>query len=135
MEGDPGLDMTTTPKGLSTYLALAVVLCALPSAVPAHDLTLAECIEGGDFIKNAAMSRENGMTREAFLGRMESDLRVIQQFPPQLRWFVQDRDDEELLTWAARLVFDAPREPESHQSEFLAACTARVGGTTVRMKD
>jgi hypothetical protein len=130
-----GLDMTTTPNSLAKRLALAVVLCGLPSAAPAHDLTLGECIEGGDFIKNAAMSRANGMTREAFLGRMESDIRAIQQFPPQLRWFVQDRDDEELLTWAARLVFDSPREPESHQSEFLAACTARVGGTTERTKD
>ena len=127
--------MTAKLTPLAKPFLLAAVLAGLHSAVPAHDLTLAECIEGGDFIKNAAMSRENGMTREAFLGRMESDLRVIQQFPPQLRWFVQDRDDEELLTWAARLVFDSPREPESHQSEFLAACTARVGGTTVRTKD
>ena len=69
----------------------------VPVAATAHDLTLAECIEGSDFIKHAAMSRENGMTRENFLGRMESDIKVIRQFPPQLRWFVQDRDDEELL--------------------------------------
>ena len=97
---------------------------------PAHDLTLDECLEGSDFIMHAAMSRENGMTREAFLDRMASDIHLIQAFPPELRWFVQDQDDEELLTSAARLVFDSPREPQSHQSEFLAACSARVGNST-----
>jgi len=110
-------------------ITLAAVLCGFPVAATAHDLTLAECIEGSDFIKHAAMSRENGMTRENFLGRMESDIKVLRQFPPQLRWFVQDRDDEELLTRAAQQVFDAPHEPERHQSDFLAACTARVAIT------
>ena len=110
-------------------ITLAAVVCGFPLASTAHDLTLAECIEGSDFIKHAAMSRENGMTRENFLGRMESDIKVTRQFPPQLRWFVQDRDDEELLTRAARQVFDTPREPERHQSDFLAACTARVAST------
>ncbi len=118
--------MTAKLTTLAKQLTLAAVMGGLSCAAAAHDLTLAECTEGGDFIMHAAMSRENGMTREAFLERMESDIRLIQAFPPQLRWFVQDEDDEQLLTWAARLVFDSPREPESHQSEFLAACTARV---------
>ena len=121
--------MTAKLTTLAKQLTLAAVLGGLPYVAAAHDLTLDECREGSDFIMHAAMSRENGMTREAFLGRMESDIQAIQQFPPELRWFVQDQDDEELLTSAARLVFDSPREPESHQSEFLAACTARVGGT------
>jgi hypothetical protein len=122
--------MTAKLTTLAKQLTLAAVMGALSCAAAAHDLTLAECVEGGDFIMHAAMSRENGMTREAFLERMQNDIRLIQAFPPQLRWFVQDEDDERLLTWAARLVFDSPREPESHQSEFLAACTARVGATT-----
>ena len=121
-----------TPKLtiLAKQLTLAAVLCGLPYVAPAHDLTLDECLEGSDFIMHAAMSRENGMTREAFLDRMESDIHLIQAFPPELRWFVQDQDDADLLTSAARLVFDSPREPQSHQSEFLAACTARVGSST-----
>ena len=119
--------MTTKLTTLAKQLTLAAVMGGLSFVAAGHDLTLTECAEGGDFIMHAAMSRENGMTREAFLERMESDIRLIQAFPPQLRWFVQDEDDEQLLTWAARLVFDAPREPASHQSEFLAACTARVG--------
>jgi hypothetical protein len=122
-----GAAMTGKFTTLAKQLALAAAFSGLPYVAAAHDLTLDECLEGSDFILHAAMSRENGMTREAFLGRMESDIRAIQQIPPQLRWFVQDQDDEELLTHAAQLVFDLPREPESHQSEFLAACAARAG--------
>jgi hypothetical protein len=121
--------MTAKLTTLAKQLALAAVLGGLFRAAPAHELTLDECREGGDFIMHAAMSRENGISRDAFLERMESDIRAIQQFPPQLRWFVQDQEDEELLTHAARLVFDSPREPESHQLEFLAACTARVNSS------
>ena len=122
--------MTAKLTTLAKHLTLVAVLGGLPCVVAAHDLTLDECLEGSDFIMHAAMSRENGMTREAFLDRMESDIHLIQAFPPELRWFVQDQDDAELLTSAARLVFDSPREPQSHQSEFLAACTARVGSST-----
>ena len=122
--------MTAKLTTLAKHLTLAAVFGSLPYVAAAHDLTLDECLEGSDFIMHAAMSRENGMTREAFLDRMESDIHLIQVFPPELRWFVQDQDDAELLTSAARLVFDSPREPQSHQSEFLAACTARVGSST-----
>src|SRR5215467_10407943 len=122
--------MTAKLTTLAKQLVLAAAIGGLSCAAVAHELTLAECAEGSDFIMHAAMSRENGMTREAFLERMESDIRLIQAFPPHLRWFVQDEDDEELLTSAARLVFDSPREPESHQSEFLAVCAARVSSTT-----
>jgi len=121
--------MTAKLTTLAKQLALAALLGGLSCAAAAHELTVAECVEGGDFIMHAAMSRENGMTREDFMARMENDIRMIQAFPPQLRWFVQDEDDEQLLTWAAQLVFDLPREPESHQSEFLEACNARVGTT------
>jgi len=122
--------MTGKFTTLAKQLALAAAFGGLPYVAAAHELTLDECLEGSDFIMHAAMSRENGMTREAFLDRMESDIHLIQAFPPELRWFVQDQDDAELLTSAARLVFDSPREPQSHQSEFLAACTARVGSST-----
>jgi len=107
-------------------LAIGAALSGMVRVVPAHELTSSECREGGDFIKHAAMSRDYGVSREMFLDRMQSDLAMIQAFPPHLRWFVQDPDDEELLSGAARLVFDAPRAPESHQSAFLEACLARV---------
>jgi hypothetical protein len=124
--------MTAKLATLAKRLTLAALFCWLPDVAPAHDLTLDECLEGSDFILHAAMSRENGITREAFLERMESDIHAIQAFPPELRWFVQDQEDEDLLTAAARVVFDSPREAQRHRSEFLAACTARVGSSDAR---
>lgn len=112
---------------LAGRLALAALLGGLAGGAAAHKISYVECIEGSDFIKNAAMSRDNGLSREAFLDRLEGDLRAIRAFPPHLRWFVQDQDDESLLLDAARQVFDAPREPSSHQSAFMASCIARVG--------
>jgi len=114
-------------KGLAKRVALAVILGGCNWTAGAHDLTLDECIEGSDFIMHAAQSRDYGITREVFLQHMQTDLQAIQQFPPQLRWFVQDNDDEQLLVQAAQTVFDTPREPATHQSEFLTACVERVG--------
>ena len=114
-------------RGLAKRLAFAVILGSCTWTAAAHDLTLNECIEGSDFIMHAAMSRDYGVTRETFLNHMQTDLQAIQQFPPELRWFVQDRDDEQLLVQAAQSVFDDPREPTSHQSEFLTTCVERVG--------
>ena len=72
------------------------------------------------------------LTREAFLERLESDLIVVRQYPPQLRWLVQNEDDEAMLVQAARTVFDAPRDPPSHESAFLAMCVAGVGSAPGR---
>jgi hypothetical protein len=118
--------MATLLAMLVKRLVLAVFLGAAAGCAAAHDLTVRECQEGGDFIKNAALSRDNGMTREVFLERLEGDLVMVRAHPPHLRWFVQDEDDEALLVQAARTVFDAPREPSIHQSEFLARCAGRV---------
>ena len=115
---------------LATRLMLAFALGGSVCGAAAHDLTLRECIEGGDFIKHAAMSRDNGVTRETFLDRLAGDLILINQYPPHLRWFVQDPDDEALLVEAARKVFDAPRDPLSHESDFLAKCTPAMGPRT-----
>jgi hypothetical protein len=88
----------------------------------AHDLTATECREGGEFIEHAAMSRDQGLGRDEFLNKMEEDIRAIQMFPPDLRWFVQDETDQALLLGAAQQVFDAPRTPEDHRNEFVQAC-------------
>ena len=112
---------------LAKRLMLSAVLVGPACGAAAHGLTLRECLEGGDFIKHAAMSRDNGITREVFLERMDGDLLAIRQYPPHLRWFVQDQEDEALLVQAARRVFDSPRDPPSHQSEFLARCMERIG--------
>jgi hypothetical protein len=102
---------------------LAACACVVPAS--ASRPTMAECFEGSDFIANAALARENGMSRAAFLGRLEDDLELIQAYPPQLRWFAKDREDETFLYEYARQVFDEPLSPDQHRARFLAACLDR----------
>ena len=104
---------------------LAAIMAAVSLSAGASALSVADCFEGSDFIANAALSRENGMSRDAFLDRLEEDLQLIQAFPPALRWFAKDADDEHFLSRYAREVFDAPDTPEGHRARFLAACFAR----------
>lgn len=103
--------------------ALAALACG--TGAGASNLSVAECFEGSDFIVNAARARENGMSRAAFIERLEDDLELIQAYPPQLRWFAKDPDDEQFLVEWARRVFDAPEAPERHRAGFLAACFTR----------
>lgn len=111
---------------MQTWLAaLAAAQFAMP--LSAHDLTVGECVEAGEFIMHAAMSRDAGTTREEFVGKMREDLFVILAYPPELRWFVQDESDEALLVAHAERVFDQPVTPESHESQFLQACFNRLG--------
>src|SRR5713101_1349716 len=65
---------------------------------------------------------------EAFIGRMEQDFVVIQDFPSELRWFVRDADDEAFLLESAREVFAHPGAAESHRRTFLQACVDRMAG-------
>lgn len=106
---------------------LAACACAAASmAAAASNLTVEECFEGSDFIANAARARENGISRAAFLGRLQDDFELIHAYPPELRWFAKDGDDERFLLDAARQVFDTPDTPEGHRARFLAACFARA---------
>ena len=112
-------------------LASAIGLFALSNIwgiqVMAHSLTPAECTEGGEFIRNAALARDNGVTREFFVNKLVEDLIVIQSFPPQLRWFVQDSGDEKLLSEAVFKVFDEPTKAEQHEASFVSACMQTAG--------
>jgi hypothetical protein len=105
-----------------------VVIAALlfGSSTQAHPLDRQECTEGSDFIKNAALSRDNGMDGMTFLTRTIDDLELIKVFPPELRWFVQDPQDEEYLLKAVAEVFDNPQDPLVHQRNFLDACLIRT---------
>ncbi len=93
---------------------------AADAALQAHPLE--ECREGGEFIRNAALSRDNGISRDFFMSKLADDLEVIRSFPPQLRWFVRSESDEALLTNAAASVFDAPQKPRRHEIEFVDTC-------------
>ena len=107
-------------------IILAAVVAGLAGPAAAHDLSFNECIEGSDFIANAALSRDYGITRDEFMMRLHGDLAAIQAFPPHLRWFVQDEEDERLLVAQTEGVFDDPQPPESHRSGFLQACLAAL---------
>jgi hypothetical protein len=114
----------------SAYLAAAFAACSLlcASSAMASRPSLAECFEGSDFIADAALSRDAGLSAEAFLGRMEQDFEVIQTLPAELRWFVHDADDEAFLLSAAREVFAYPRAAPIHRRLFLQACVERMAG-------
>jgi len=85
-----------------------------------------ECFEASDFIGNAALSRDSGMSPEAFLGRMEDDFVAIRAFPNDLRWFAHDPEDESFLLSEAREVFKHPEPAEAHRRAFLQACVERM---------
>lgn len=99
---------------------LVAGLITIPAG--AHELTRVECSEGGEFIRNAALARDAGITREFFVNTFAEDLMLIQSFPPDLRWFVQDAGDEQLLSTAVFKVFDYPMPAEKHEAEFVHAC-------------
>jgi hypothetical protein len=98
----------------------------LAGSAAAHPLSREECTEGSDFIKNAALSRENGMDGMTFLARTIEDLALIKSFPPALRWFVQDQHDEDYLLAAVADVFSHPLEPQLHQRRFFGECITRT---------
>src|SRR5258706_8519500 len=103
-------------------VAAAWLLC---SGVAAQPHSARECREGGDFIRNAALSRDTGTTRAFFVGRLEEDLQTIQAFPASLRWFAHDRDDERFLRAEVEAVFDSPESSELHRAGFMERCALR----------
>ncbi len=120
--------MSLTSLHRVAFRAFFCVVTTTGIAVPAsaHDLSVQECLEGGDFILHAAQARDAGYTRYRFLNQVVSDLISIQAYPPELRWFVQDQDDEALLVSAAEQVFDEPVEPDLHRDSFLQTCFTRT---------
>ena len=107
-------------------LILAVFLLQCAGAVLAHKPSVQECREAGEFIRNAALSRDNGLKREAFMDQLRGDLMAIQSHPPDMRWFAQDADDEAFLIAAVEKVFDAPAKSAEHESETLRSCLVRI---------
>lgn len=107
---------------------LALLLLTFSGVLHSHNLTIEECLEGSEFIRNAALLRDSGRpegTKQEFIGRMEQDIEKIQAYPPELRWFVQDEEDKEFLLSQAKLVWDNPQPPQNHEQEFLNTCTNR----------
>jgi hypothetical protein len=114
---------------LSAAMAIAVVTVAAtlaPSAAHAHAPSMQECAEGSDFIRNAALARDEGMPERHFIAQFQADVQALQRLPAELRWFVQDKDDEAFLLSAVQDVFQKPKPAAVHQSQFAAACARRV---------
>lgn len=105
---------------------LLAIAAAWAIAAAAQPHSALECREGGDFIRNAALARDAGATREFFVGRLEDDLLTIRAFPPALRWFAHDATDEAFLRAEVHAVFDAPAPSESHRDVFLERCARRA---------
>jgi hypothetical protein len=122
MRPTPGRGIGRACARTLATLAVASIALAVQAGVP----TLPDCLDGSDFVANAARARDNGMSRDAFLARMEEDFVVIRSFPPALRWFVKDDDDERFLLEAAARVYDRPQAPTQHQADFLAVCLQRL---------
>lgn len=110
-----------------TSIALLVLMLA-PAICVAHRFSVTECTEGGDFIKNAALARDGGISESRFIDKIHEDILVIQGLPPQLRWFVQDEEDAEFLLTAATNVFQNPKEAGAHQMDFVSACLGKMDG-------
>ncbi len=115
-------------KGTSVAMALAM---AFFSAAGAHELSLQECREGSDYIRNAALSRDGGMSEAAFMNIFDKDMEAISRVPPALRWFVQDKEDEHFLRSALNEVFRRPQPPQQHARNFAQACLLRAGERSV----
>jgi len=108
--------------------AILAGAAAALAALGAHAATstLEECVEGSDFIANAAHARDHGMSRANFLDRLDGDFVAIRAFPVALRWFVKDRDDERFLRAAVEGVFDRPQAADRHHAAFFDACVRRA---------
>ena len=114
-------------RSLQPYIVAAAFLIASGPAF-AHKPSAAECMEAGDFIRNAALSRDNGTTRKFFLDHLRDDYEMIRAFRPEERWFVMDVDDEEFLQAEVELVFDSPLPGEQLRADFLERCARRPAG-------
>ena len=116
-------------KNLHSAAAMAVLAAAgmlATSTAQAHALSLDECAEGSDFIRNAALARDEGMQERQFVAQFQADVQALQRLPAELRWFVQDKDDEVFLLSAVRDVFRKPRPAPVHQAQFAVACVRLI---------
>ena len=120
--------------GFMKGLALLSALSAAVAGAGAHELSARECMEGADYIRNAALSRDGGMTEAAFMDVFERDMQLIARVPPSLRWFVQDKDDEQFLRSALNEVFRRPQSPHQHAENFAESCLLRAGEWSVNGK-
>jgi len=122
-------------RAVATAFTFAATLLAAPWA-QGHAPTMSECSEASDFIRNAALARDEGMQESQFVAQFHADVQALQRLPAELRWFVQDKEDEVFLLAAVTDVFRRPKPASAHQAQFAAACARRMlddsgGGTRI----
>lgn len=117
---------SSLPSRLQPYLRQLLFLLAFPLMATAHTLSIEECSEGSDYIRNAALSRDGGMSEAKFFEVFDHDLELLMTIPPSLRWFVQDDDDAEFLRAAILDVYHYPKTPQQHAENFAVACSERT---------
>ena len=117
---------------LVPILLATIMIC--PHSASAHALSTRECSEGADYIRNAALSRDGGMSEIAFMEVFDNDLVMLMAIPPALRWFVQDDEDAEFLRSALHEVFRKPHDPDTHAETFAEVCLLRAGERNVNGK-
>lgn len=106
---------------------LGICLTCSALGVQAIEVDAGECREGATFIGNAAQARKNGATKEMFVGKLEEDLFVLANIPPELRWFAHGDAEADFLRTAVAEVFEFPREPADHAKSFLRDCFQSAG--------
>lgn len=97
---------------------------AMPVTASRHES--AECREGGEFIRNAAISRDNGLPKDDFITHLIADLSMIRGLPEGMRWFARDEADESLLVRHAERVYDYRMSAKDNEDAFLAECSRSV---------
>ena len=118
----PGMKRSTL-----SLLATAAIFFIGPAHASSH--SVAECREGAEFIRNAALSRANGQPRGAFLDRLHGDLALIRGMPRASRWFARDKTDESLLIRHVERVYDSPMDPKAHEEAFFVECNGTPSAT------
>lgn len=104
---------------LAASLALGLVFANGAIAV---SLSAGDCSEGGDFIRNAALSRDNGIKAEQFINTLEDDLSRVRDMPAASRWFAYSDIEAQMLRKATYGVFMKPKDADRHRAEFIQFC-------------
>lgn len=92
--------------------------------------TQRECEEATDFIRNAALSRNNGYTKQKIVGLFDDNVTVLSSMDPEKRWFVRSPGATRFLRDTLVIVFDAPGRPGEHAARFLESCLDHARGIT-----
>lgn len=97
-------------------------------AVAANDFlpTEQECREASDFIKHAAMSRDNGYSQKKLVQRFDDDVLILSGMDPQKRWFIRSPGATRFLRAALVEAFEAPRQPKDQAARFFKSCMDHV---------